>query len=265
MKNKICSTFAEAIFDINDGASIIMYCWGVGGTAQNLIRALCEKNVRALTVTSLNFVPINLGKQVFALTEEYGPLSLANQVRKVITAWPGATNYGVKSPLVERMKRGEVELELSTHGTLTERIRAGGSGIGGFYTRVGVGTILEKGKEKKIIDGEEYILERPLKADFGFVRADKADKLGNLTYRGSTMGQNPLIAMASKVCIAEVDNIVEIGKLSPEVIGTPHIFVDRIVKVGPHDLGSARRRETLRHRVFQEGYTTPPKLFTDLW
>ena len=155
-------------------------------------------------------------------------------------------------------------MELMSHGTLLERIRAGGNGAGGFYTRVGVGTIVEKGKEKKIIDGEEYILEKPLKADFAFVRAHKADKLGNLVYRGSVRAHNPVIATAAKVTIAEVDDIVEVGELDPEVIITPHIFVRRIVKIPPDAPGSASHRARMWRRVFLEGYKSDLKKVVEI-
>jgi len=120
-------------------------------------------------------------------------------------------------------------------GTLVERIRAGGAGIPGFYTPTGVGTIVEEGKEKKIINGREYLLEMALRADFAFIKAHKADRKGNLIYRMTARNFNPLMAMAADVTIAEVEEIVETGDLDPEYIITPHIFVDRIVKGDIHD------------------------------
>ena len=254
MKNKILTNFEEAVADIKDGSTLMMFTWGLGGTPQNLIRALYNKKVRNLTIICANFLPIPVGPHVFPAKELCSPLLLVNQVKKVITAWPGLGYFGLESPLSGKVKRGEVELELMSHGTLIERIRAGGNGVGGFYTRVGVGTIVEKGKEKKIIDGEEYLLEKPLKADFAFVRAHKADKLGNLVYRGSVRAHNPIMATAAKVTIAEVDEIVEPGELDPEVIITPHIFVHRIVKIPPDGLGSFSHRAKLWRKVFQEGY-----------
>jgi len=265
VKNKICSSFGEAISDITDGATIMMFAWGMGGTPQNLIRALYEKKVKDLTVISHNFMPHPVGDQLFPLTEVFTPLSLYDQVKKVITAWPGSSIMGIKSPLESRIEAGEVELEIMSHGTLIERVRAGASGLGGFYTPVGVGTIVEKGKEKKVIDGKEYILEKPLVADFAFVRAHKADKRGNLIYRGSTRGANPVIAMAANVTIAEVDDIVEVGELDPEVIVTPDIFVHRIVRIPYDGLGSFNHRATLLRKVFQEGYTTDKQLVSKPW
>ncbi|MFC2052416.1 CoA transferase subunit A [Chloroflexota bacterium] len=257
MKNKIFPNFEEAVADINDGASLMVFHWSLGrSTPQNLIRALYEKGTKDLTLICHNFIPARLGERYFGETEVYTPLSLAKQAKKVITAWPGISyhrsGYGKMSPLEERITSGEVELELMSHGIMAQRIHAGGAGIGGFYTPVGVGTIVEKGKEKKVIDGKEYILEKPLKADFGFVRAYKADKRGNLVYRGSVRSCNPLIAMASKVTIAEVDEIVEVGELDPEVIVTPGVFVHRIVKIPEGGYGSRSHMESLFHKTLQE-------------
>ena len=256
MRNKIFSTFEEAVADIPDGASIMMFHWSLGrSTPRNLIRALCEKGTKDLTVISHNFIPSRLGNYVFDDTEVYTPLSLANQVKKVITAWLTVSAYGDKfrngSLLGKRIAAGEVELELMSHGTLAERIRAGGSGLGGFYTPVGLGTIVERGKEKRVIDGKEYVLEKPLRADFSFVRAYKADKRGNLVYRGSVRGCNPVIAMAGQVTIAEVDEIVEVGQLDPEVIVTPGVFVHRIVKIPEGGYGSHSYMESLFHKALK--------------
>ena len=256
MKDKIFPTFEAAIADITDGASIMMFHWSLGrSTPQNLIRALYEKGTQNLTVISHNFMPARVGEYFFEDTEVYTPLILANQVKKVVTAWLGANQYhrkyGQGSRLEERIAAGEVELELMSHGTLAERVRAGGSGLGGFYTPVGIGTIIEKGKEKKVIDGREYLLEKPLTADFSFVRAFKADKQGNLVYRGSVRGANPVIAMAARVTIAEVDEIVEVGELDPDSIVTPGIFVHRLVRVPDGGCGSRRYMESLFHKALQ--------------
>jgi 3-oxoacid CoA-transferase subunit A len=264
MKEKIIPTFEEAIADIKDGATLMMFTWGLGGTPQNLIRALYEKKVGDLTIICANFLPIPVGDQIFPINELYSPLVLVNQVKKVVTAWPGSSIFGIKSPLSDRIKRGEVELDVMSHGTLIERIRAGGNGVGGFYTRVGVGTLVEKGKEKRVIDGEEYILEKPLKADFAFVRAYKADRLGNLVYRGSIRAHNPIMATAARVTIAEVDHIVDPGDLDGESIITPHIFVKRVVKIPPKGLGSFEHRDMLKRKVFREGYVTDLEKVTDI-
>ena len=126
---------------------------------------------------------------------------------------------------------GEVEIEFVPQGTLAERIRAGGFGIGGFYVRTGVGTLIAEGKEKRIIDGEEYLLEMPLRADYALIKAYKADRFGNLVYRGDTRSFNAVMAPAADITVAEVQDIVEVGELDPEVIVTPGIFVDRVVKI----------------------------------
>src|SRR3972149_7149150 len=213
VRNKIVSSFEEAVADIPDGATIAVFHWGLGGgTPQNLIRAVHDKGVKDLTVISHNFIFARLGGYFFSLADVCTPLLLADRVKKVHTAFQGMSYYGKRSLLEERIAAGEVEADIMSHGTLAERLRAGGSGLGGFYTRVGVNTVVEKGKEKRVIGGKEYILEMPLRADFGLVRAHKADKRGNLVYRGSVRGCNPVIAMASEVTIAEVDDIVEVGE-----------------------------------------------------
>lgn len=245
MRNKIFDSFDEAVADVFDGATVAIFCWGVAGTPQNLIRALRDRGVKDLTYIGHNIAPGFVGTTLVSEDEMITPFCLIPQFKKVITAWAGTRAFGVISPLEKLVAEGKVELEVTGHGTLAERVRAGGSGIGGFYTQIGVDTILEEGKEKRVIDGKEYILEKPLRADFGFVRALKADRSGNLVYRASGRGANPLIAMASDITVAEVDEIVELGELDPEVIVTPGIFVDRIVKVPPGGLGSYEQRAQL--------------------
>ena len=246
-KNKIWNNFDDAIADIPDGATIMMFAWSgaTTGAPQNLIRALRGHGAKDLTIICQNFVP---GR----LPEIVSPIVLVDQMKKLITAWSGPL-WGMDSPLAKAVQEGRVELELTSHGTLLERVRAGASGIGAFYSPVGVGTIIEKGKEKRVINGEEYILEMPLKADFSFVRAHKADKLGNLVYRGGARGGNPIIAMAARVTVAEVDEIVEIGELDPEAIVTPGVFVHRIVKIPEGGLGSYQQRPEQLRRIFEEG------------
>lgn len=253
MKNKIFSGFEEAVADIPDGARIMVFHWGMGkACAQNLLRALHEKGTKDLTVISHNFTLVRLGNHLFPLTEICTPLILAEQVKKVITSWPGMSYWGKSSVLEKRIAAGEVELELTSHGTLIERIRAGGSGLGGFYTPTGIGTILEQGKEKRTIRGKEYIFEEALRADFSLVRAYKADKMGNLIYHGSIRGSNPIMAMAGAITIAEVDEIVEPGELGPEEIVTPGIFVQRIVKIPEGGFGSSAYMKALFRKTLQE-------------
>jgi len=252
MVDKVVENFDEAVKDIADGATILMFCWLLTGTPCNLIRSLYDKGSRDLTVISHNFVPgvIGIGGNYHVLSQdEYTtPYLLADRLERLITAWPSPAIIGMESEL--DMKT--VEVEITSHGTLVERIRAGGSGIGGFYTQAGLGTVFEKGKEKKILDGKEYILETPLKADFGFVRASKADRKGNLVYRVSQRGCNPIIAMASDITIAEVDEVVESGGLDPEHIVTPGIFVDRVVKISQGEMGSREYMKQLIRKRKQD-------------
>jgi 3-oxoacid CoA-transferase A subunit len=218
--NKVFQSFQEAVADVHDGATIMFGGFiDKPGSPTNLIIALRDKGAKNLTVISNRCAVMDLDL-----------LFETRQVRKAIASAP-VPRSRIPSPFEEQYLTGEVELELVPQGTMVERIRAAGAGIGGFYTLVGVGTQMEEGKEKKVIDGKEYILELPLKADFAFIRAHKADKMGNLTYWRTQRNFNPIMATAAKVTVAEVDEIVEIGELDPEIIVTPAIYVDRIVKI----------------------------------
>jgi 3-oxoacid CoA-transferase subunit A len=156
------------------------------------------------------------------------------QVKKVIASYP--VYSGTVSVFEKMYLRGEVELEMVPQGTFVERIRAGGAGIPAFYTPTGVGTALVDGKQKRIFDGTKYVLEFALKADFALIKAHKADKMGNLIYHRAARNFNPNMASAAKITIAEVDEIVEIGELDPEVIITPAIYVERVVKGEKHEI-----------------------------
>jgi 3-oxoacid CoA-transferase subunit A len=231
--NKVYLNADEAVVDIPDGATVMLNSLvGPGGIPQNLILALRNQGAKNLTIISGNF---NLGWVMGRLLPDVITSNILvenKQVKKVILWFAMLERVmGVKGALDQAVARGEVELEIVPMGTLTERIRAGGAGIGGFYSPVGIGTLYEIGKEKRVINGKEYILELPLRADFAFVRAHKADKFGNLVYRGTSRCTNPVIATAGDVVITEVDEIVEPGELDPECIITPGIFIDRIVKV----------------------------------
>ena len=184
----------------------------------NLIQALKEQGAKNLTTIG-NGCP--------------APLVENHHVRKAIAAFPVPASLSRRgmTPLEQQLNEGRIELEITPQGTLAERIRAGGAGIGGFYTPTGVGTIIDKGKEKKVIDGKEHILELALKADYAFIKAYKADKMGNLVYRMASRNFNIPMATAAKVTIVEVDELLEIGELDPEIIVTPGIYVHRIVKV----------------------------------
>lgn len=234
MKNKIYVSFSDAVADIPDGATVMMHSFtGPGGVAQNLIRALRDRGSKDLTVICCNFI---LGWVATGLLPEIvtpNALIENKQVKKVITTFIGTSRlFGVACALEKAVAAGEVEVELTSQGILAERIRAGGAGIGGFYCPVGIGTIVDDGKkEKRIINGREYLLEMPLRADFALVRAYKADKIGNLIYRRASRSFNPVIATAADVVIAEVDQIVETGELDPDVIITPSVYVNRIVEI----------------------------------
>jgi 3-oxoacid CoA-transferase subunit A len=216
--NKVFAACQEAVADIPEGATIMFGGFGAAGVPMNLIQALKEQGAKNLTTIG-NYCP--------------APLVENHQVKKAIAAFPVPASLSRRgmTALERQVNEGEIELEITPQGTLAERIRAGGAGIGGFYTPTGVGTIVEKGKEKKVIDGREYILELALKADFAFIKAYKADRLGNLVYRMASRNFNPPMATASRVTIVEVDELVEIGELDPEVIVTAGIYVHRMVKV----------------------------------
>jgi 3-oxoacid CoA-transferase A subunit len=234
MKNKIYSSFGEAICDIPDGATVMMMSFiGPGGSPQNLIMALKNLGVRNLDVYACsNFGVSGVFEEKPGFREYVQPEILVQngQVKKAHTTWARPVT-GRYSALEHAVRSGEIEVEMIPLGVYAHRVRAGGSGVGAFYSPVGVGTVYERGKEKRIINGREYLLEYPIRAHFGFIRAFKADTMGNLIYRGTARCFNPLIAKACDITIAEVDEIVEIGALDPEQIVTPGIYVDRIVAI----------------------------------
>lgn len=228
---KIYDSFDEAIADIPDGATVMIGGFGsVGGTPSSLIQALYDRGVKNLTIISNSGGHGDLTR-IFLPPNGYidpGILYEKRQVRKVICSAPVIHGYP-PTPCAKAVMDGEVELEIVPQGTLAERIKAGGSGIGAFYTPTGVGTLLEAGKEKRVIEGREMLLETALSADYALIQAHKSDRMGNLVYRGTCRNLNPLMAAAAKVTIAEVDQIVETGELDPEVVVTPGIFVHRVV------------------------------------
>jgi 3-oxoacid CoA-transferase subunit A len=211
---------AKAALDglLFDGMTIMSGGFGLCGIPENLILALRESGVKGLTVISNN-----AGVDDFGL----GLLLQTRQIRKMISSYVGENETFEKQYL-----SGELELEFNPQGTLAERIRAGGAGIPGFYTKTGVGTLIAEGKEHKDFDGETYILERGLKADLSIVKAWKGDHEGNLIYRATARNFNPMMATAGKVMIAEVEELVPTGKLDADHIHTPGIFVQRIIQ-GP--------------------------------
>jgi 3-oxoacid CoA-transferase subunit A len=214
--NKIIASADEAVRDIPDGATLMSGGFGLCGNPENLIAALHRKGTTGLTIISNNCGTTELG---------LGILLKANQVKKIVASYVGENKV-----FEQQMLSGKLEVELNPQGTLAERIRAGGCGIGGFFTPSGAGTELSKGKETRMIDGRLHVLETPLKADFTIVRAWKADTWGNLVFRKTARNFNPMIAACGKVTVAEVEEIVEIGSLDPECIHTPSIYIDRIVQ-----------------------------------
>ena len=237
--NKIVETFEEAVRDVPDGATIMLGNFaGPGGTPYYLIKALCDQGAKNLTIVANTAGGIGLTLDF----DDHRILFENKQVKKVIATFPFSTSPSRPSPAEKQIVAGEVELELVPQGTLAERIRAGGAGIPAFYTPTGVGTVIEEGKEKRDFDDRPCLLEYALKADFAFVRAYKADEMGNLVYRGTQRQFNPIMATAARVTIAEVDEIVKPGDLDPDCIITPGIFVQHIVKV-KQDPGFPRHLE----------------------
>lgn len=212
--NKIFPNADAAIADVPDGATIMVGGFGLCGIPENLIAAVHRKGIRRLTVISNN-----AGVNEFGL----GLLLQTRQIQKVI-----GTYVGENKLLEAQVLRGETELQLNPQGTFSERIRAGGAGIAGFYTPTGVGTVVAEGKEVREFDGRLYVLERPLRADFAFVKAWKGDRWGNLIYRRTARNFNPMMATAADVTIAEVEELVELGALDPNCIATPGVYVKRI-------------------------------------
>jgi 3-oxoacid CoA-transferase subunit A len=198
-----------------DGMTIMSGGFGLCGIPENLIAALRDSGVKNLTVISNN-----AGVDDFGL----GLLLQTRQIKKMISSYVGENETFEKQFL-----SGELELEFNPQGTLAERIRAGGAGIPAFYTKTGVGTVIAEGKEHKDFDGQTYVMERGLVADLAIVKAWKADHEGNLIYRETARNFNPMMATAGKVTVADVEEVVETGKLPPDQIHTPGIFVQRVV------------------------------------
>ncbi len=204
----------EAVADVSDGALIMMGGFGLCGIPENLIAALRRKGTRNLTVVSNNAGVDNFG---------IGLLLETRQVKKMI-----ATYVGENKLFEALMLKGELEAELNPQGTLAERIRAGGAGIPAFYTPTGYGTVIGEGKEVREFNERPCVMERALRADFAFVKAWKGDPWGNLVYRKTARNFNPVMATAAQVTIAEVEELTEVGRLEPDQVHTPGVFVHRI-------------------------------------
>lgn len=220
MIDKRVASLADAVAGIQDGATILVSGFGNAGSPVHLIEALIEQGAKDLTVVSNN-----AGEGDFGLAA----LLAAERVRKIICSYPRSSNSVV---FQELYRAGKIELEISPQGTMSERMRAAGAGLGGFYTQTSVGTKLAEDKETREIDGHSYVFERPLPGDFAFLRGRYADRWGNLTYNKTGRNFAPTMAMAATTSIAQVDEILELGQLDPETIVTPGIFVQRVVKFG---------------------------------
>ena len=220
MINKIFESQQAALADVHDGATIMIGGFGKAGLPAQLIDVLIEQGARELTIVANN---AGYGETGLAA------LLKARRVRKIICSYPRQADSYVFDALY---RAGEIELELTPQGNLAERIRAAGAGIGGFFTPTGYGTQLAQGKETRLINGRHYVLEFPIHADFALIKALRADRWGNLVYRKAARNFGPIMAMAAEYTIAQVNEVVEVGELDPEIIVTPGIFVQRVVQVG---------------------------------
>jgi 3-oxoadipate CoA-transferase alpha subunit len=220
MIDKIIGSLEAAVADIKDGAIVLCAGFGAVGAPDELIDALQAQGARDLVVVSNN---AGNGRTGLA------GLIASGHVRKVICSYPRSTD---STAFDDAYKAGKIELELVPQGTISERMRCAAAGLGGFYSPVGVGTRLGEGKEAREIDGRLYVFERPLKGDVALLKADRADRWGNLTYRKSARNFNPTMAMAAALSIVQVREIVALGAIDPESVATPGIFIDRVVQLG---------------------------------
>lgn len=223
MKDKVFATPDDAIHDVPDGATIMFGGFVSAGSPSNLILALQRRGTTRITGIANN---IGLGDLLDVLCEQ-------RQLAKFTATFAIRASGGRASRFEELYRRGEVELELVPQGTFAERIRAGGAGLGGVLTRTGIGTMVQDGKQVLNVGGEDYLLEMPLRADFAFIKAQRADRIGNLQYRLAGRNFNPVMATAADIVIAEVEEIVEPGAIDPSDVGTPAVYVDRIVRCDP--------------------------------
>lgn len=228
MQNKRFESFAEAVKDIPDGASIMIGGFGPG-TPFNLMKALWEQGAKDITLI-LNSVGAGRASPDFVST---ATLIEGRRIKKVMAAFTAATHPSQRAAVEDLQEAGEIEAELMPQGTLAERIRCGGVGIPAFYTPAAVGTELAEGKEHREFNGRTYLLAEAITADYAFVRAKTADEFGNLIYQGSERNFNPLMATAARCTIAETEQIVPVGSLDPNQIHTPGIYVHRMIQMPP--------------------------------
>ncbi len=230
--NKVLPDASAAAALVPDGAVVMMGGFGLCGIPENLIAALRDRGAKRLTAVSNN-----AGVDDFGL----GVLLRTRQVTKMI-----ATYVGENKEFERQFLAGELEVELVPQGTFAERLRAGGAGIGGFFTPTGYGTVVAEGKETRVIDGRGHVLEQPLHADFAFVKAWKGDRRGNLVYHRTAQNFNPMMAAAARVTIAEVEELVEPGDIDPDQVVTPGIYVQHVVR-------GARYEKRIERLVLQDG------------
>lgn len=215
---------AEAVSKIQNGMTVMVGGFLGCGIPEQLLEAVCHKEAKELTV---------IANDTGILGDAMSQLIVKRCARKVI-----ASHIGTNKETGRQMTAGELEVQLVPQGTLIEQIRAAGSGLGGILTPTGIGTVVEEGKQKLVINGTEYLLELPIHADIALLNAYKADKAGNLVYRRSARNFNPIIAMAADIIIAQVDHIVEEGEIDPDEVMTPGIFVDYLVQRQPGEVSN---------------------------
>ena len=219
MINKLVSSLEQAVADVTDGATVMIGGFGTAGLPNELTEALIEQGARDLVIVNNN-----------AGNGETGLAALikARRVRKIICSFPRQVD---SHHFDAQYRAGELQLELVPQGNLAERIRAAGAGIGAFYTPTGYGTPLAEGKETRVINGKPYVLEYPIHADYAFIKAERGDRWGNLTYRKTARNFGPIMAMAARVTVATVHEVADLGTLDPEAVVTPGLFVQRVVRI----------------------------------
>ncbi len=236
MKQKVYENFDAAVADIPDGARIMFSGFAGPGTPRNLIMALHRQGAKELTAITNSPGRWREGRP------DLGDLVGAGRVSMVYAAFTASPRPSVVTPFMELHKQGKIDAELMPQGTLAERIRAAGAGIGAFYTPTGVGTETAEGKEVRSFDGKDHVLELPLPADYAFLRAARADTMGNLQFHTTQRNFGPIMARAATTTIVEIDEeIVETGEIEPDFVHIPGIFVDRMVLVGPDDIPEGPR------------------------
>ncbi len=209
-------TIDDAVAKIKDGMSIMIGGFLAGGTPEKLVDAIVKAGIKDLTI---------IGNDTGFPDKGIGKLVVNGQVKRVIVS-----HIGTNPTTADLMNAGKMEVVFVPQGTLAEQVRAGGAGLGGILTSTGIGTIVAEGKEVITVDGKEYLLEKPIRADVALILANKADKMGNLFYRGTSQNFNPLMAMAADLVIAQVEEVVEVGEIAMEDVRTSYIFVDYMVK-----------------------------------